>query len=129
MIDHLMNFATEVDAQADPIVGKYWTPESDDGSGAWRGDVCLPGVSVYTLNPDFSRTPFPGWFVVIALPALDPNLQAEPGCVLIADRDKAAAGDPAFLLYTQPGLTPEALDAARIEPVFAGSRYPFGNVP
>src|SRR5581483_10765162 len=114
MIDHLMTFADEATARADPVVGKYWTPPSDDNpAGSWRGDVTIPGVEVYTLsgyqtitNPDGStyQSPIkvndPGWFIVIALPALDPNLEAEAGCVLIADRDMASAGKPGFLLYT-----------------------------
>lgn len=144
MIDHLMNFATEAAAQADPIVGAYWTPADNEGDpGAWRGDCTIPGVSVYSItgsqtititNPDGSTSqetvpttqPFPGWFIIISLTAVDPNLQAETGCILIADRDMANAGNPNFLLYTQPGLTSAELAAAKVSPTFAGSNYPFG---
>lgn len=143
MIDHLINFSDEVTAQADPVVGKYYTPASDDGPGGWRGDCCIAGVSVYSVtgtttvtDPDTGATyqqeirrPFPGWFIDIALGALDPALRALPGCILIADRDKAAVNDPTFLLYTQPGITQDELNAAHVEPTFAGSKYPFGDAP
>ena len=128
MIDHLISVPSEAAAQADPVVGKYWTPPDAQGDpGGWDTSRTIPGVSVYTLNPDGSQTPYPGWFIIIALSALDPNLEAEPGCILIADRDKAAAGDPTFMLYTQPGMTQAALAASRVSPIFAGSTYPFGS--
>jgi hypothetical protein len=128
MIDHLMTFASEAAAQADPVVGKYWTaPDAQGDPGTWDASRVIPGVSVYTLNDDGSQTPYSGWFIVIAAAALDPNLEAEPGCILIADRDKANANDPSFMLYTQPGMSESELAASRVSPVFAGTTYPFGQ--
>lgn len=130
MIDHLMRFTDEATAKADPVVGRYWAPASDDGPGSWRGDVCIPGVSVYTPNEDGSRTLFTGWFIVIALPTLDPSLRDLPGnaCRLIADRDAADAGQ-SFIRYTAADLEPGILSMAKVEPTFAGSNYPFGATP
>lgn len=132
MIDHLLRFADEAAAQA--ALSLFW-------AGSWRMDVCNPGVSVFAVmgvealtDPqtgqtwdDEVREYFPGWFMTIGLPALDPALRDLPdhACRLIADRDAHAEGRP-FLLYVAPDLTPEVMAAARIEPMPAGSNYPFG---
>lgn len=136
IIDHLMRFETEADAKADPVVSAYWSPGEGDEPGAWRGDVCIPNVSVYALgapgvdgegNPVENRIPFSGWYVVIALPVLSAALRDIPGnaCRLIADRDAAARGE-SFIRHTAADLTPGDLAAAHVEPLFAGSGYPFG---
>lgn len=141
MYDHLLNFPDEATAQADPVVGKYYTPASADVPGAWRGDCCIAGVSVYAITGTTTVTDpqtgatyqqeqhsnFPGWFIVISLPALDPTLQALPGCILIADRDAANAGSPNFIRYSS--VDQATLNAAHVSPTFAGSNYPFGSVP
>lgn len=125
-IDHLLRFPDEATAKADPIVGKYYTPASDDGPGQWRGDVCLPGLSVYTIATGQADA---GWFLLIALPALDQNLRDLPNgaCRLIADRDAANAGSQSFILYTASDVTQAELASKAIAPTFAGSNYPFGT--
>ncbi len=130
MIDHLLTFTSEAAAQADPVVGAYWTAPNSDSPGGWRSDVCIPGVAVYTLNSG-SRANLPGWFIVISLPALTAALQSAGNgmaCVLIADRDAAARGDADFILYAL-GLSQQQLSSTFVEPTFAGSNYPFGNAP
>lgn len=130
MIDHLIRFVDEATARADPVVGQYWTPVSTDNPGSWRGNVTIPNVSVYSLAADgVTRTPYAGWFIVIALPHRDLNLQLLAGnaCRLISDRGLANAGNQDFILYTAPDVAPADLAAAHVEPTFAGSRYPFGN--
>lgn len=137
--DHLMNFPTEAAAQADPVVGKYWISDGQ-GGGSWRGDVVFAPVEVYTVtgtqtvtgpNGQTFQRPVKqdaaGWFLIISLTAIDPSLQAEPGCMLIADRDKALAGSTAFLDYVNPSITQAQLAATLISPTPAGSNYPFGN--
>ena len=135
-IDHLMRFDTEDAAKADAVVGAYFSPADAEGPGAWRGDVCIPNVSVYALgapgvdadgNPVENRVPFSGWYVVIALPALSAALRDVPGnaCRLIADREAAERGE-SFIRYVAPDMTPDVLGTAHIEPLFAGSGYPFG---
>ena len=142
MIDHLLRFNTEAAAQGDPVVGRYWTPASGDGPGAWRGDVCIPGVSCYAVtgtetvtDPQTGqsyqrevRSVFPGWWIVIALATLDPALRDLPGgaCRLIADRDAAGRGET-FVRYLASDIDPASLAASRVEPSFAGSDYPFGQ--
>ena len=122
IIDHLIRFPDEATARA--VLPEYWTPALDDlPSGAWRGDVCIPGVSVSTE----ADGPFPGWFIVIALPAVSATLRDLPdqACRLIADRDAANAGQ-SFLRYVAADMDPGALASARVVPTFAGSTYPFG---
>lgn len=117
IIDHLLRFPDEATAQA--ALPEYWIAEA----GTWRGDICIPGVSVFTEADD----PFPGWFIVIALPAISATLRDLPdhACRLIADRDAANAGLP-FLRYVAADMAPGALASARLVPTFAGSTYPFG---
>lgn len=139
--DHLMRFTDEPAAQADPVVGTYWTPASVDRPGQWRGDVCISDVKVYTVTGTTTdpttaevtetRSYFAGWFIVIALDHQDAGLQsvANGGCRLIADREAATAGKPNFIVYAASDVTPGDLAAAHVEPTFAGSRYPFGASP
>ena len=140
MIDHLLNFPDEAAAQV--ALPTYWVPATDDSPGAWRGDVCIPGVSVYAVtgtttvtDPDTGqsfeqdvRQAYSGWFIVVSRPMLDPALRDLPNnaCRLITDRDAADRGD-SFILYTAPDLDPAVLSVAHVEPLFAGSDYPFGN--
>lgn len=120
--DHLLQFSDEATARAS--LSEYWiTPSDDLPSGAWRGDVCIPGVSVSTE----AGGPFPGWFIVIALPAVSATLRDMPdhACRLVADRDAANAGQP-FLRFVAADMDPGALASAKMVPTFAGSTYPFG---
>ena len=138
IVDHLIRCDTEATCVADPVVGQYRVSASDDGPASWRGDVAIPDVKVYvvtgtTTDPATgqvteNRTYFPGWFLVIARPALDPALRDLPNgeCRLIADRDAAEAGQ-SFILYTAPDIAPSDLANAFVTPTFAGSRYPFSG--
>lgn len=139
MIDHLLGFASQDDSRK--LLPDYWRAGDDEGPGAWRGDCCIPGVSVYRVvgteevkdpAPAQSyereiREDYPGWFIVIALSALDAGLRDLPGntCRLIADRDAAAQGQ-SFIRYLAPDMDPAALGEAHVSPTFAGSQYPFG---
>jgi hypothetical protein len=69
-----------------------------------------------------------GWHCIVVRPALDEALRDLPGnaCRLIADRDAAIAGNPAFIVYTAPDLDQGLLNTARVEPTPSGARYPFG---
>lgn len=136
MIDHLLAFADQPTAQADPVVGVYWIPPSTQSPGSWRGDVCIPSVLVWAPSQDVTtadpttgtaivtHTPYDAqWRIVIALPQQDAGLSASAACELVADRDAASAGRP-FIL--QSNLPDAALAVLMIQPVFAGANYPFG---
>ncbi len=126
MIDHLLRFADEATAKADPVVGTYFVSDGQ-GGGVWRGDVCISAASVYQVT-DTDPQPYPGWFIVISLPNVSADLQgvAANGCRLITDRRAANLGQD-FVLYTAPDIETDFLSVGRIEPLFAGSNYPFGQ--
>jgi hypothetical protein len=136
MIDHLMTFATEADAKADPVVGAYWIVDAgSQGGGVWRPDICIPGVTVWNPAQDVTTTDANGfplithtpidsnWRIIVALGQQSPALSALPQCHIVADRDAAVAGRP-FILQT--ALSQAQLSALMLEPTFAGSNYPFG---
>jgi hypothetical protein len=81
MIDHLMTFASEAVAKADPVVGSYFA------NGEWRSDMCVAGVFVWAPA---SNTIDTNWRVIIAKAAPDPTLLSLPSCHLVADREAAA---------------------------------------
>jgi hypothetical protein len=130
MIDHLMTFANEEAAKADPVVGSYFA------NGEWKSDICVPGVFVWapasnTIGTDPNgnsyvvRRAYDGnWRVIIAKAAPDASLLSLPSCHLVADREAAAAGRP-FIL--QSILGEAQLAELALEPMFAGSSYPFGK--
>jgi hypothetical protein len=128
IFDHLLRFDNENSAKA--VIGKYYASSDSDYEGGWRGDVTIPDVSVYVEAADGTRTPVPGWFLVIALPTISFELRDLPNaaCRLIADREAAAAGK-VFLRYLAPDIDSAILSVAHIEPTFAGSAYPFGVSP
>lgn len=140
MIDHLLAYATQAAAQAEPLMAPYYVaPSTQNGvaiPGSWRGDVCIPGVFVWAPAQDVTTTdPTTGvvtvthtpydtqWRIIISLPQQDAGLSASAACELVADRDKANAGQ-AFILQSQ--LSDAQLAALMIAPTFAGSNYPFG---
>ncbi len=123
MIDHLMTYADEATAAAAPELAAYRIGE------AWDTSRVIPGVSVYRHLgtemvadsegdwPRELRDPLDGWFLVVALPTRAAALETS-ACVLIADRDAGT------ILHAITSA--EDLATLRIEPVFAGSDYPFG---
>ena len=130
MIDHLMTFASEAAAKADPVVGSYFA------NGEWRSDICVAGVFVWaparnSIGTDPNGTSYvvrqsydTNWRIIIAKAAPDPTLLSLPSCHLVADREAAAAGRP-FIL--QSILSEAQLAELALEPTFAGSSYPFGK--
>lgn len=142
MIDHLLSFSDEAAAKA--ILPSYWFAGEDGEPDTWRGDRCIPGVSVYAVTGTETHTypdtgeeyeqevhlAFPGWFIVISLADIDPVLRDLAGnaCRLIADRD-AADRHEEFIRYLAADLDPADLAIAHVEPMFAGANYPFGSSP
>jgi hypothetical protein len=140
MIDHLLTFPDEATAQTD--LPQFWMAPSADGPGGWRGDLCNPGLSVYAVV-DGAKQAFPGWYIWISLPALDPTLTGLSGnaCRIATDYDAWArvadgwtwaAGDKAWIVYEAPDLAaaiaPLTIAEVVIEPAFAREKpYPFGG--
>ncbi|MFZ0836065.1 MAG: hypothetical protein WAM77_01315 [Xanthobacteraceae bacterium] len=125
-----MTFANEEAAKADPVVGSYFA------NGEWKSDICVPGVFVWapasnTIGTDPNGNSYvvrraydANWRVIIAKAAPDASLLSLPSCHLVADREAAAAGRP-FIL--QSILGEAQLAELALEPMFAGSSYPFGK--
>ena len=137
MIDYIFAFADQTTAQADPQVGAYFI------NGAWRGDVCIPGLGVSVLGTgqpmtgtdlNGNTTTWTGpnapldalWRILISLPAQDSTLASSAGLEVMADRDVAQAGGALsdYVLWSSIPLT--NLAALSVSPQFAGSNYVFG---
>jgi hypothetical protein len=147
MIDHLLNAADAPTlaallaplghASIDPTTQAIsWGPEVllNVGGPNNQSIQVITSAAVWddTTSPPTLTTPAtlaPGFWVIVALPALSSALQNLSGnaCVLITDRDAAMADNPSFILYEGPSVTPEMLSTYTVEPTPAGSNYPFGH--
>ena len=131
MIDHLLAFADEVAAHADTIVGAYWTPGTRNNPPAWDA-VANPDILVWDPAMDtFETIQGPGgpimvpvhhpidtqFRVVITLPAPSPDLIDHPNLELAADHDMGRVIGGTF--------RDAQLGSLAMQPVFAGSTYPF----
>lgn len=137
--DHLVVFETEDAART--ALPQYWMPESDDGPGSWRGDICFvgyrnedgtsTGTRIYRIV-NGEREYSPGWAIQISLPTLDETLRDLPdnACRIIADYDAYLRGEADFIRYLAPDLDPATLNEWHLEPQPAREKaYPFGNAP
>jgi hypothetical protein len=122
--DYLLNYPDQPTAQADPVLAPYWSaPSAVNPSGSWDQSRTFQ-VNVYSQAGGF-----PGYWIWISEPKMVNTLLTDPALVIAADRDMAAVGNPAFMLYVTPNLSQAQLDAARVSPTPLGSNYPFGNAP
>ena len=138
MIDYILAFPDQPTATADPVVGAYFV------NGAWRGDVCIPGLAVTVLGTgqpmtitmqDGSTQTVPGpdqpldalWRIAIGLPARAPVLDTHPSLEIVADRGLASSGTPlaSYILYSNVPL--DNLKLLAVSPSFAGSHYVYGG--
>lgn len=140
MIDYLLKFTNEAEAQVDPVIGKYWTSPFDGSLGSWRGDCCLPGAMVWQpsqdtvivtapvqttdpttgavtiITPGYTTTThsyLPYWCLTISLDADDAALRNNAACVLAVDWSV-----PRVIGANFPAGT--TLDDFQVSPVFAG---------
>ena len=140
--DYIFAFVSEAAAQADPVVGAYWSAPSAMSPGGWIGNV-IPGLSV-TINGTGSIiqvtdesgnvTTQPGpdlpldglWRIAIATRTRDPKLDALPALEIAADRGLALTGAPlaSYMLFSSVPLASPA--ALTVSPQFAGSAYVYG---
>lgn len=123
IFDHLLRFADEADA-------RQALPQLYNAEGGWDGSRVIAPISIITAEAE-GETPeqtLPGFWLAIALPELSTELRDLPNeaCRLIADRVAANAGQ-SFIRYLSPSVDPQIIATARVAPIFAGSRYPFGS--
>lgn len=137
LFDHILAFANEAQARA---ALPTFCSQAQEGTWNWDGSRVIAPISIITVEAVWEGegmdrelvTPeqtLPGFWLAIALPELSAGLRDLPGdvCRLITDREAANAGQ-AFICYASPSVDPQVLASARVAPVFAGSRYPFGAV-
>ena len=129
MIDYLMQTGTMNAMQNGP--GKY-VPLAGGGSlynsanvgvgDGWRKDLTF-WCQVYDNTNPASPKPLNGIFLWASLPAHDPVFGNLTACDIIADRDKALADDPTYLIFSTYTAAQRAVYS--IIPVVAGAHYPF----
>ncbi len=89
---------------------------------------CILTDAIYDASSGELVTPAveaPGAWMVVRASEVQPDLLDDPRCLIVTDSDRAARGEP-FVLVMR--LQPDTL-LGRIEPVFAGDRYPFPAGP
>lgn len=138
MIDYLLQFPDEATAQADPVVGAYWLPETERGPGAWRGDCVIPAAQawhpsedVVTQVPDregnmmdiITHQFLPGFYIIIVRPEQDPDLDDHPETLIVTDREGGAADEVDYLIFT--AYTPAEMADLMVQPLHMGCNYPF----
>lgn len=133
MIDHLLSFPDEATALA-ALASTSFVTDSGEGSD-FDLSRCFPDVHLVTADAVLDEegetiTPeqrFPGWWLVISTDGdeTDPELAAMESCRLVADRGRAARGEP-FIFPTGLRALPEQIaTVVRIDGLPAGSAYPF----
>jgi hypothetical protein len=119
MIDHLIRYADEAAAIADPALAAY---RHDNG---WQLHRTFPDIKVYDTEAEDPTAPLPYWYILISLSEASPDLIALPYTMIVTDREATlAAGSPVVL---HSAIPVEAWPRYRAEPMPAGSNYPFGQ--
>lgn len=135
MIDALLTAPNEATLAA--LLPHYRIPADAESPARWghatdRVDF-IPGVRMIRAEAVLDEageilTPadiVEGWTICIRRRDRDPALEQTGLPYLIADADKAARGEP-FILATNY-VAEQIAGIVRVEPVCAGSRYPFGG--
>lgn len=146
MIQHLLSFTSEKEAATALAEYKLVTVDKA-GVASWSGNVCLnhsgarPTASRVVLEkaqyvPSTKPNAKPedrelskaevlqvGWQCIVALPKLDDGLRKLPGNALRVAWD----GGTGAIVYQAADVTPAFLATAKVEPVFLGSKSPFGG--
>ena len=127
MIDHLMQFDDEPAAIA--ALSAY------RAGGAWVapfGEACMPVAILFAeaaYDGEDLVTPAiydPEYWVAITAAQELPALVAMPELMMVTDRAAAAAGDPCLVRSRRDLETVNSI--LRVEPVWAGSVYPWGEI-
>ncbi len=130
-IDVVLKFADVATAKADAVVLSHYDAVQD----AFAGDRVIPNVKVWRTsqdvagtdaqgNPTVTHTYLPGFFVLISLPRVVPELRDHAAVQVVIDRDKANARQAGMIL--RKTVTNAVMQDLRWSPVFAGSDYPWG---
>jgi hypothetical protein len=124
MIDYVVKFPTETRAQNDPVWGVYYT------SGSWNRSCCIPKLLIWDPANDVTNastgvvthTPIDTNFhLLVSQSVLDNTLANDPHIEILANRDTKQTLKTIY--------SPAQMAAWKIQPVFAGSDYPFQGKP
>lgn len=129
MIDYLLRFDNELEGAGSlPSLA----PEFPSEGWQWNTSCCLPNVRCFReagteviVDPEAGevevplRDYLPGWYMIVSLNERDDSALPMEPVVLIADRETGV------ILHAI--TSPEDLATLKLEPVFAGSNYPFGS--
>lgn len=123
MIDHLIR-ATDKDALR-AILPAWFEDGAPDASRAFFCRVyTVTGTTTDGDGNTVETRAYEPWdYLWLALDELDTTIAAMPECMIAADRDAAERGD----IYVRAlRIPPDKLPDYFVEPVMAGSGYPFG---
>lgn len=145
IIDHLIRFASaqavvdDLTGEESALAGLVWQrPDRGadplvrlaDGEPLWASccHICRIVIqdAVHDIETGEQIAPevvAPGHYVWASMTYLHEGIRGLPGnaCRIIAQQD----GGGAWLLYAASDMDPEVMEQARIDPVIAGSCYPF----
>jgi len=131
VIDHILTYASEAAAHTalDPL-------GYGSGGTTWDTSRVVPGVIPITVQATYNadgtiKTPattLSGFWILIALPALDNTLKTIAGgaCRLIVDRSMVGSTLTQAKLYSGPAPNTSQLLTSWLNPIFAGSSYVLG---
>ena len=126
MIDHMGGFADEATARAYPEWAQYYTPATDRSPGGWDPSKVMTKILIWDpafdhTNPDGSITHQPYdmiWRMIVTLPAVSQELLDSSPTQLVIDHETGE-----IILYRY--FTEATFQRLWMQPVFAGSKYPF----
>lgn len=121
-IDYFCLFTSAATAQADSVVGTYWSASA----ASWDLSRTFPGVKVSTTSALLNGiSTFSGFWIVISSngpnAALDGKVATTGPCYLSLDRDVAKAGGS---FVNAAGISGTTRTSLTFSPVPEGSRYP-----
>lgn len=132
MLDHILCYPDAASRPVGPLDDDgrpLGYPSWDDAQGrTWMPVRCILEDVTYDTETGELVTPAveaPGAWMVVRAAEVQPDLLDDPRCLIVTDEARAARGGP-FVVVMR--LQPETL-LGRIEPVFAGDRYPFPAGP
>lgn len=125
-IENVFLFPNEAAAKADPVVGAYWMPPTEEAPGCWRPDVCIPNLRAWDIRQDVTddegnvtSTYWPGWRICIGSESVLPEFAEHPNLVLMSDcylREVLKLPQEQWLFYLVSSVNPEDLKYLRISP-------------
>lgn len=125
-IDVVLKFASLAAAKADPVVQQYRDVIDD----LFNSDSVIPDVKVWRASQDVNgaHTFLSGYYLLVSLTSEQASkvsdLQNLTAVQFVVNRDKANARQAGAVI--KANVSNAVLQDLRMQPVFAGSDYPWG---